>query len=589
MGRARAVAIASAYVCLIVLAFAIGWNASEFRHKNESFVEPPKHDLSAERAVHRAQVAVDKITKSHAVLLGAGDGTEKWIEAVKKHVQNKYIIYTWVNYHMRDFLVSFLLHLRRENMTNFVIGALDPETTTFLRTLAPRVSMRIPVLDLHSGLKTGDYGWNSAAFKLMAKYKFQAVQQLLSHGIDVLVLDTDAPLLKNPTQLFKNLSDPDILISTDILRRASLRDQIVSTQNIGIIYLRARPVVVDFITKFYTDLVDDPHFGTEKAEWDQGRWNRMMKQGWRFTAESGDSMLAWDSRLKVQALDIVDAPNGHVMYVQKLTQKLGTLPSFTHNTFQFGGTAGKRHRFREAQLWLTDPTEDNHVEYYDSPRGYLSFDCFVDPDLLRDAPSSIEAHFELVHSQLAQLRSAYGIAKALNRVLVLPPLAAGLDRAWFPHFAPGDGRFPGSDSLFALPFTAPADHILDFEQLEKLDELHNIRESSFLNNSATAAAVRHEPDVRRDIPDGLTDTEARMRLSSTARRLHLQSLKGATFDRFENQKEQDAFMTLMRNINGLWCCSAGGHVWYDALADIKPHVDRHGRSFTDGWRIVFGP
>ena len=41
--------------------------------------------------------------------------------------------------------------------------------------------------------------------------------------------------------------------------------------------------------------------------------------------------------------------------------------------------------------------------------------------------------------------NAFAIAQALNRVLIMPPVLCGLDRAWFPHY----GRFPGS--RFELP------------------------------------------------------------------------------------------------------------------------------------------
>ncbi len=58
---------------------------------------------------------------------------------------------------------------------------------------------------------------------------------------------------------------------------------------------------------------------------------------------------------------------------------------------------------------------------------------------------------------MLQLRSAWAIAQALNRTLVLPELWSGQDRYWAPH----NGRLPGSG--LELPFLAPADHIIDLE------------------------------------------------------------------------------------------------------------------------------
>jgi hypothetical protein len=75
-----------------------------------------------------------------------------------------------------------------------------------------------------------------------------------------------------------------------------------------------------------------------------------------------------------------------------------------HATFQFSGSVGKRHRFREAQLW-NDP-----VEYFDPPqgRGFLSYQPYI-PDSLKKKPTThnpshlIELHFKLVNYQLSQV------------------------------------------------------------------------------------------------------------------------------------------------------------------------------------------
>jgi hypothetical protein len=76
--------------------------------------------------------------------------------------------------------------------------------------------------------------------------------------------------------------------------------------------------------------------------------------------------------------------------------------------------------------------------------------------LRAQAHTSIDAHFALMNPQLAQLRSAWALAVALKRVLVMPRFTCGMDRVWFPH----DGVFPGSDPLFTIPFApCPMDHV----------------------------------------------------------------------------------------------------------------------------------
>lgn len=169
----------------------------------------------------------------------------------------------------------------------------------------------------------------------------------------------------------------------------------------------------------------------------------------------------WNRKVKVQALNIVDFPNGHVMFAQQLPQKLGITPMIVHATFQYGGTWGKRHRFREWRMWLAD-----EPAYYDPPGGLLYYTPNVPADLIEKAKvPKMETHFDLLNFQLLQLRSAWAIARVLNRVLIMPAFICGMDRVWFPH----SGVFPGSDPLFTIPFTpCPMDHV----RLAAMAQLH---------------------------------------------------------------------------------------------------------------------
>ncbi len=89
----------------------------------------------------------------------------------------------------------------------------------------------------------------------------------------------------------------------------------------------------------------------------------------------------------------------------------------------------------------------------------LSYEPYIDPELLKKAHTSIDAHFALMNPQLTQLRAAWGLARALGRTLVLPKFTCGMDRVWFPH----DGVFPGSDPAFTIPFApCPMDHVRSF-------------------------------------------------------------------------------------------------------------------------------
>eukprot|EP00959_Pyramimonas_sp_CCMP1952_P255750 5342034-Pyramimonas_sp.AAC.1 len=65
-------------------------------------------------------------------------------------------------------------------------------------------------------------------------------------------------------------------------------------------------------------------------------------------------------------------PLEHVDYLDMLEQ---VDPYVVHATFQFAGTEGKRHRFREAKLWLDPPA------YYAPKGGVLTYTPDVPPEM----------------------------------------------------------------------------------------------------------------------------------------------------------------------------------------------------------------
>ena len=123
----------------------------------------------------------------------------------------------------------------------------------------------------------------------------------------------------------------------------------------------------------------------------------------------------------------------------------------------------------------TDPPE-----YYAPPGGLLTYDATVPEELLRNCngteasplqPSKHiltkegkDGHFKLMNWQLSRLRHAMGVTTALGRVLVMPELHCGMDRWWAPH----NGMIPGSG--LETPFTCPLDHVIDLEQMGRMDK-----------------------------------------------------------------------------------------------------------------------
>eukprot|EP00967_Tisochrysis_lutea_P022114 scaffold25193_cov29-Tisochrysis_lutea.AAC.7 len=133
----------------------------------------------------------------------------------------------------------------------------------------------------------------------------------------------------------------------------------------------------------------------------------------------------------------------------------------------------------------------------------------------------LSSHFLAVHLQLVQLRAAFLLAAKLKRILILPPIACGLDRFWAPH----NGTIPGSATPLPV-FPCPADHVLD---LENGIDKHNgpieslLREASFLNNSRLPDSVRHSI-VFPDPPRTLGDEHLAPLRASTSRVISLPSM-----------------------------------------------------------------
>ena len=273
-----------------------------------------------------------------------------------------------------------------------------------------------------------------------------------------------------------------------------------------------------------------------------------------------------------------------------------------HTTFQYGGVEGKRHRLREAMMWEDDPS------YYETQM--LRFEPDIPYSMVypRGVPDEIgtvnfedrmtvNEHFALVNHQLTQIRNAFALAEALNRVLVLPRLVCGLDRYWAPH----QGIIPGSGTRLPL-LDCPADHVIDLERFGGNVEA-KLREHSLLCNPRTPASVLQgtRSEVLPPLPS--SDVQALVRrLAREYASTTVLELAGPLPDYRSVMGRKDAawdavavFEQQIKSYGSLWCCNrppngkGPGHVWYDFLWDILPHRDRHNRLFEKAWAPMMGP
>ena len=431
------------------------------------------------------------------------------------------VIVTWANHHYRDFAQSWVARLRALNLTNFMVGAMDEELHAYL------VSDGVPTWHMGSkGIDSKavkrDFGWGSKNFHKMGRDKIRLIRDFAHAGVDVLISDIDVAWLRDPIPLFRRYPQADILVSTDQLRSEILVDPAKQTphlspdgeglefhpchaaMNIGIMWFRgtegSRAITEDWVRRIEAN----------DELWDQNAFNDLIREGNACGATPDGTGVArgYGGRVRVGVLPVAQFSNGHTFHAQRTHSDVGLDPYAVHNTFQFGGTPGKRHRMREANAWLGDAA----AGYFDAADGsggggrFLAYapkiPADVDLDLFRarSHPAARDDTFpafetiddplvvlnaRLVEAQLRQARAAAAIARALGRVLILPPFLCGLDRVWFPHF----GRFPGSQ--FALPFVCPLDHVAAVESMD----MSLVREHSFLTHPEVPDDVRRSVAV----------------------------------------------------------------------------------------------
>ncbi|DBA68117.1 TPA: hypothetical protein ACH3X2_013926 [Trebouxia sp. C0005] len=146
----------------------------------------------------------------------------------------------------------------------------------------------------------------------------------------------------------------------------------------------------------------------------------------------------------------------------------------------------KRHRLREAQLWLSDD-----ADYY-TPGGLLMLDL-AQLDVPADweqlpSRNRVQFHMKNMAMQLDQFWYAAGVAVALSRVLILPRFMCYCDELWHLSLEVSPQwlcRYPGAVRQ-TLPFHCSADSVLNYPRLDDLPSQHgapvHYRESTLMDS-----------------------------------------------------------------------------------------------------------
>lgn len=140
----------------------------------------------------------------------------------------------------------------------------------------------------------------------------------------------------------------------------------------------------------------------------------------------------YDGKLKIGILPVTTFASGHTYFVQRLHEKYNLDPYVAHATFQYSGTPGKRHRFRENLMWVDPEAYFQHVNGFVSVLSDVTKELQLAKEMnLTGLLEDTVPHFNLVNVQLRTIRALFGISTALERIAILPPLWCGLDRWWY--------------------------------------------------------------------------------------------------------------------------------------------------------------
>jgi arabinosyltransferase len=595
------------------------------------------------------------------------------------------ITVTWCNAAFLPFALNWAAHARAAGLAPFAIGAADPAALEGLLA-AGLPAFAMPGAGLSDAgqpppsSSSSDAGWGTPAFHALGRSKAALAAALTGLGYDVLLCDVDTAWLADPRPFLARWPAAAVLTSWDGLARTGGQGQASqpavppnatglaaaiaavalppsepdsleawpaaagAPANIGVMLWRAtaHPVAVAWRDALLA----------EPGAWDQDVFNDLLTAGGDVNGSSSTSSAANNGLFRafgraapnaaasLAGVLPVDAfASGHTFFIQRLAERTGAgtgaapiTPFVVHTTFQFSGSAGKRHRLRERWLWAVDGPD-----HYAPAGGLLTLGDFEADDpafgalLARAVPrtlppdsstetalSALAGHFDLVHRQLRSIGAGLALAAALNRTLVLPRLWCGADRWWQPFLG---GSIPGTARPARLPFRCPADHVLDLAAMgdggRRLDARHYgppipFREAGLLLNPRFPAAHRApgpggtltvvvgggegntSTTTTLSIPPGLDDAGLRAALAPVASTpvLHFPDPAAAMAGGFVDPGDAARFARRLAASTDLWCCVPGaepGHVWYDAAAG-SAHIDRHGRAWAEGeWVPMTGP
>ena len=474
-------------------------------------------------------------------------------ERLLKIAPKKQVLISFVNIVRIDFARTWVHHVRELGMTNWLVGATDQRAFDALKGDGTEC------FDMKTNLPQGEWPWGSPSFKSLGPHKIELIYKTLKWGFEMVITDIDALVLREPFAFMARWPDAGFLTTTDHLSNTTndggLENHrgIHSAFNIG--YMFFRKSAMPLVEEWRRVIREQP-----KTRWDQGEFNRLARYQWKPHETKGlsDPRLFWSYKQVVigGVLPLSLFCGGHNYFVGQFAQRMGWKPYSIHTTFQYGGAPGKRHRLREAGVWVDPP------KYYEPQGGVLAMAPLDVPEALIKPPGGMDVrgHIKLINHQLEQIRNGLALATALGRKLVLPEVICGYDKAWYAlsSGAGSKGVFGGAPG-FAVPiYKCPLDHFLEPASLRPAN---HIREYSFLDNPRVPKAFMASSASVAISTDGSHADELRklQREHAETRVLRVTNkpLPPIAAGGWLDSAEQRKFQTKFQGASGSWCCAPG--------------------------------
>ena len=209
------------------------WGVSNSHKTGDPWLEAHPATIMALRIENEALQQKTQRLESQLMATRWPSQTSRWPHATSQNASTEFskerleelaggpgqgIILTFVNSARLDFARSWVAHLRRLGLRNWLVGATDPETL--------RVLLRegIPCFDMHTNLPSQtEWAWGaqpaspcsrsnrargpqpcahgmagSASFHSLGPHKIELIYHTLQWGLELVITDVDAMVLREP-------------------------------------------------------------------------------------------------------------------------------------------------------------------------------------------------------------------------------------------------------------------------------------------------------------------------------------------------------------------------------------------------------